>query len=110
MGTWCSATPRGQFGVQEGGMIFTSSRPVSPSHWLGGTGFRGRDRPVPGTQLSWAALEISQGRLWLQKPALSQSQRPPPPRLSQTSFYPLTPAQHKSQWALASTSLAPLLT
>lgn len=50
MGTWSSATPRGQFGAQAGGMIFTSSRHTSPRHWLGGEGFRKRDHAVPGTQ------------------------------------------------------------
>lgn len=54
MGTWRSATPRGQFGAQAGSTIFTSNRHISSRHGLGGDGFRERDlklpppRPTPG--------------------------------------------------------------
>lgn len=51
MGTCLSATPRGQFGAQAGGTIFTSNRHVSSRHRLGRDGFRERDHPVPGTQV-----------------------------------------------------------
>lgn len=90
MGTWRSATPRGQFGAQAGGTIFTSSRHVSPTHWLRGTGFRERDHPVPGTQRSPGRFGDPHGGGGVGSvpqsppPPWSQSQGPPHPGLSQT--------------------------
>lgn len=101
MGTWCSANPRGQFGAQAGGMIFTSTRHVSPRRWLEGTGFRERVHPVPGTQLFSGHIGdphkegfgcINQVYLRAGVPYHQGSAR--------HRFSPLTPCQHKSQWAL----------
>lgn len=90
MGTWRSATPRGQFGAQAGGTIFTSSRPVSPTHWLRGTGFKKGTTLCQGPSSPRAALvtlmrgggmgSVPQSP----PPPWYQSQGPPHPGLSQT--------------------------
>lgn len=132
MGTWRSATPRGRFGVQARGMIFTSNRHVSPRHWLRGTGFRERDYPVPETQppLGHCGDPHEEGfgyapQAPLPPPPASpptgpslRASVPPPPRLSQTFLLSLTqpgikakgPCLLKSNWPVTSTSPAPVLT
>lgn len=113
MGTWCSANPRGQFGAQAGGVIFTSTKHISPRHWLGGTGFGERVHPVPGSQPFSGHVGdpqkegygcINQIYLRAGVPDFQASAR--------HRFSPLTPAQHKSQWALLLKSKwpAPVLT
>lgn len=126
MGTWRSATPRGRFGVQAGGMIFTSNRHVSPRHRLRGTGFRERDHPVPGTQprLGHSADPHEEGFSSVPQPPpppppapRSQSQCPPFPPLGQTFLLSLTqpgmkakgPCLLKSNWPVTSTSPALVL-
>lgn len=105
MGTWLSATPRGQFGAQAGGTIFTSSS----RHRLGCDGFRERDHPVPGTQLPPGHFgdPHKEGFSCVSQPPSWESVSPSCPLHSPTQSQQALPL--KSNWPLTSTSTAPVL-